>query len=579
MITITSSDLIDIEQHFKVTAGPGAGKTHWLVNHIKNTVKNSLRLEKTRKIACITYTNIAVETILKRLGSGITDRVDVTTIHSFLYKHVVKPYLYYLSDEFEINISKVNGHDTYSPRYSIVKNWLENHKRVDEFTHPNKHKQLLFGKKLDALFIWLNNLQYKYDLDGNLKLVGNQEKAGVLRKVTNILGDDLISYKKMFWSLGKIDHDDVLFFSYLLITRYPFILNVLRAKFPYFFLDEVQDTNPIQAKIIKLIAKEETIVGVIGDPAQSIFEFQGASIDEFINFRLEKMTEYQILENRRSSNQIIDLLNKVRKDITQSKYKNVAGELPILFIGENVAVYKKVMELCGEESIIHTLSRDNPTANAMKSLVSLNGIDTKLLTKFKEADNNKDRPRIILNSIEAVEFARIGDYKNALEKIKTLFSDCTEKDRINSSLKLLQELLNKYDSYNKSLLMDFYTIVKSYISMSGFKAGAAKNFYNETTYIELAICISYKEDSGQHRTIHKAKGDEFENVLLIPRSLDFLLKPDLESEEDRIYYVGLSRAIRRLYIVFPKLTKKNQKFIEEHYNIKVEDLTKVPQLI
>ncbi|GAE27255.1 ATP-dependent DNA helicase UvrD/PcrA [Halalkalibacter wakoensis JCM 9140] len=579
MITITSSDLIDIEQHFKITAGPGAGKTHWLVNHIKNTVKNSARLEKTRKIACITYTNIAVETILKRLGAGVTDRVEVSTIHSFLYKHVVKPYLHYLSDEFEINVSKVNGHDTYGPRYSIVKNWLENHKRVDELTHPNSYKQLLFGQKLDSLFIWLNNLQYMYDSDGNLKLVGNQEKVGGVRKVTDILADDLISYKKIFWSSGKVDHDDVLFFSYLLITRHPFILNVLRAKFPYFFLDEVQDTNPIQAKIIKLIAKEETIVGIIGDPAQSIFAFQGASIDEFINFKLENMVEYQILENRRSSNQIIDLLNEVRKDIAQSKYKNVDGELPILFIGDTVDAYKKVKELCGEGSSIHTLSRDNPTANAMKSLVALNGIDTKLLKKFKEADSNKDRPRIILNSIEAVEFARIGDYKNALEKMKVLFTDCPEKDRVNNSIKLLQELLTKYDSYNETSLIAFYTVIKSHIPMSTFKAGAAKDFYDGITYTQLAICINYKEDTSQHRTIHKAKGDEFENVLLIPSSLDFLLNPDLENEEDRVYYVGLSRAINRLYIVFSKLTKKNQKFIEEQYNIKVEDLTKVHHLI
>lgn len=578
LITITSSDLIDIEQHFKITAGPGAGKTHWLVNHIENTVKNSLRLEKTRKIACITYTNVAVETILNRLGAGVSDRVEVSTIHSFLYKHVVKPYLHYLSDEFEINISKVNGHDTFSPRYSIVKTWLENHKRVHELIHPNTYKQLLFGEKLDSLFNWLNNLQYKYDLDGNLKLVGNPEKTGSIRKVSHILEDDLISYKESFWSLGKIDHDDVLFFSYLLITRQPFILNVLRAKFPYFFLDEVQDTNPIQAKIIKSIARKETVVGVIGDPAQSIFSFQGASIAEFVNFKLENMVEYEILENRRSSNQIIDLLNKVRRDIVQSKYKNIDGKQSILFIGETIDAYKKVMELCGEESLIYTLSRDNPTANAMKSLVSLNGIDTKLLTKFKEADSNKERLGIIVNSIEAVEFARIGDYKNALEKMKVLFPECSEKGRVNNSIRLLQELLTKYDSYNETALMEFYKVIKLHIPMSAFRAGEAKVFYDGTTYTRLAICINYKEDTSQHRTIHKAKGDEFENVLLIPSSLDFLLTPDLENEEDRVYYVGLSRAINRLYIVFPKLTKKNQKLIEEQYNIKVEDLTKVPQL-
>lgn len=80
--SITSDDLIPIEQHFKISAGPGAGKTYWLINHIKNVLHTSTRLYRTRKIACITYTNIAVETILTRLGSS-SDRVEVCTIHSF----------------------------------------------------------------------------------------------------------------------------------------------------------------------------------------------------------------------------------------------------------------------------------------------------------------------------------------------------------------------------------------------------------------------------------------------------------------------------------------------------------------
>lgn len=573
MITISSSDQIQLEQHFKVSAGPGAGKTHWLVNHIKNTVKNSLRLEKSRKIACITYTNIAVETILKRLGTNIVNRVEVSTIHSFLYKHVIKPYLFLIAEEFEVNVEKVNGHDIVLPRRSTVEKWLENHSRVSDLKHPNSLKQLLYKEKKDSLWVWLSNLEYKFDSDGHLKLVGKKEKAGYISKVTEILEDDLISYKKMSWATGKIDHDDVLFFSYLLITKHPFILKVLRAKFPYFFLDEVQDTNPIQAKIIKLIAEEETIVGVIGDSAQSIYAFQGADIEEFNSFKLVGMAEYQILENRRSSNQIIDLLNLVRNDIVQDKYKNVDKDVPILFIGDTIDAYKKIKNLHGEDTVIHTLSRDNSNANAMKSMVSLAGIDSKLLIKFKQSDSNPDRQKIILNSIESVEFARIGDYKNALEKMKGLFADFSEKERVNKSIALLQELLSKYSNYESKAIMEFYDILVQHISLSRFRAGAAKDFYITSSYKHLAICINFKDDTSNHRTIHKAKGDEFENVLLIPNSLDFLINPDLENDEEhRIYYVGLSRAISRLFIVIPKMLKKHQKFIEEKYNIKVVNL-------
>ncbi len=579
MITISSSDSIELEQHFKVTAGPGAGKTHWLVNHMKNTINNSFRLEKTRKIACITYTNIAVETIMKRLGTNIANRVEVSTIHSFLYKHVIKPYLFLIIDEFGVNVEKVNGHDTILPQRSTVENWLENHNRKTDLKHPNTVRQLQFiDDKKNSLWVWLSNLEYRFDSAGHLKLFGKREKAGSISKVAGILEDDLLSYKKLSWVRGRIDHDDVLFFSYELITRHPFILKVLRAKFPYFFLDEVQDTNPIQAMIIKLIAEEETIVGVIGDPAQSIYAFQGANIEEFNKFQLENMAEYQILENRRSSNQIIDLLNLVRNDIVQNKYKNIDEDVPILFIGDTIAAYTKIKDLYGEDTVIHTLSRDNPTANAMKSMVSLEGIDLKLLTKFKESDSNSDRQKIILSSIESVEFARIGDYKNALEKMKELFNDFSEKEQVNKSVVLLQELLNKYCSYNSKAIMEFYNIINPHISMAGFKTGAAQNFYYTNSYEHLAICINFKEDTSHHRTIHKAKGDEFESVLLVPNSLDFLINPNLEKDEEhRIYYVGLSRAISRLFIVIPKMLKKHQKFIEAKYKIQVEDLSKVPQ--
>ena len=90
---ITSKEKISIDMDFKVEAGPGAGKTEFLVNHIKNIIENSERLSNSRKVACITYTNIAVETILKRVGSTLSNMLEVATIHSFLYKNVINKIL------------------------------------------------------------------------------------------------------------------------------------------------------------------------------------------------------------------------------------------------------------------------------------------------------------------------------------------------------------------------------------------------------------------------------------------------------------------------------------------------------
>ena len=111
---ITSRDLIPIEENFKVEAGPGAGKTDFVVNHIKNVVQNSTRLSATRKLACITYTNTGVNTILHRLGKSISERVEVSTIHSFLYKNIVKPYSSFIDKEYDVNCKLIAGHDDFT---------------------------------------------------------------------------------------------------------------------------------------------------------------------------------------------------------------------------------------------------------------------------------------------------------------------------------------------------------------------------------------------------------------------------------------------------------------------------------
>lgn len=69
-IIITSEQTIPIDEPFKVSAGPGAGKTHWLISHIKNVVSNSNKLDVVKKVACITYTNVGTDTITSRLDIG-----------------------------------------------------------------------------------------------------------------------------------------------------------------------------------------------------------------------------------------------------------------------------------------------------------------------------------------------------------------------------------------------------------------------------------------------------------------------------------------------------------------------------
>lgn len=553
--SITSADLIPIEQHFRVSAGPGAGKTYWLVNHIKNVLHISLRLGKTRKIACITYTNIAVTTILARLGTS-SDKVEVSTIHSFLYKHIVKPYATFIASDYDLNVAKMNGHE------DII---LSNYSFLDELKKATGQQRI---KDNAAMVDAITKAKWKFNSAGVLEI-----KPDYPRRIDSysVKNETYSQYKKMAWAKGVLHHDDVLFFSYQLLIKFPFLQSVIRAKFPYFFIDEFQDSNPIQVRILEMIGQVETKIGIIGDKAQSIYLFQGADASQFEAFTLQGVIDYKMSDNRRSTNQIIDCLNIVRPAFPQNKYNNINGELPCILVGDIKSAFAKGKELSSSD-IVHTLSYRNVISNAMKKEMNNNIPTENLLHSLSETDSNKERQALISICIKATEYALNNRFKDALKELEKLFKghkDLSKKE----ALKHLVLLRNKYREYCDGSLLEYHTFVNTQIKqIAGLKKGAILDFYTNHTYQQLAVCVNIIEDDSLHRTIHKSKGDEFDNVILIldeEKDLNFLFSPDLDGkEEHRVFYVAMSRAKNRLFISVPTLTDANRaKFTQLPFTI------------
>lgn len=161
LILISSGDVLDnFDHHFRVIAGPGAGKTYWLTNHIKNVVKHSSRLNPVSKVACITYTNIAAEQVLNNLGECV-DKVEVSIIHSFLYKNIIKPYASHLYDEFGnqlIAVEKINGHEEHTPSFKKIEYWIGEYNPDLKFLIYQEN-----GKKLTSA---LNHLTWEFESSG-----------------------------------------------------------------------------------------------------------------------------------------------------------------------------------------------------------------------------------------------------------------------------------------------------------------------------------------------------------------------------------------------------------------------------
>lgn len=534
---ITSSQIIPVDESFKVSAGPGAGKTHWLINHIKNVVSNSHKLQVVKKVACITYTNVGADTVTSRLDIG-NDMVEVCTIHSFLYANVVKPYVHLVAEEFEVKTIDMvvvddsnfkSGGIAAQILNAIGKPWIDT---------------TIFLKGLEKAMWHYESHEYKH----------YKPKYPQKNGKWFVSNDCYMEFKKWIWRRGYISFDDILYFSYILLSRYPNIYKLIKSKYPYVFVDEFQDTVPFVVDFLTQLGNDGVIVGVVGDKAQSIYDFLGSTVQQFDNFTVPRMLEYEIRGNMRSTKQIIELLNIIRNDFTQEWLNGSEGIIPVLLVGDMLDCYQQSIDKSGTDDI-QSLAYQNMVTNSMRNKNGLRQVVNVLEVDF---DSNPARQLAVKTLIKAVEYTRMNDLRNAWHQL-----DIIDRDRTKTIL-VLRRLLEGYHEYKDRNLLEFYNFLVSKVNINLTKIvkKGIKDFYLNHSYAEAALGVKYGDSNNKHKTIHKSKGEEFDNVFVILKDendIEFLLSPNLnENNAHRVYYVAASRARKRLFINVPSLSAENR---------------------
>ena len=626
---IKSGDILNLESinsNKKIYAGPGAGKTYFLINNIKEMFKRDTKIygSKSKKILCITYTNSAVDEIKSRL-EGYENNIEICTIHSFIIEYIIQFY----QDE----LKKIMKED-----YDIE---VKGNKRISS---QIEGIGILHGQDKQQIFQYINsNLGTSDEINYPKKTMGevrvNIEKYITEDKKELICSNKIIEshkniIKKYLWDVvRKLNHDEILYFGYRILERNPTILYAIRAQFPYIFVDEFQDTNPLQTKMLLKICEKISKITVIGDVAQSIYSFQGARPTQFTNFSLHGMKEYEIKGNRRSTSNIVHMCNYIRRNdkleqVSIKEYKNEeekqkAESKLVHFISNssNEKVKSIIKDVLKSQGAIITrtwayafnyiMDISETQKDILKKIYSsyyASPIDIRYeivesssifwvkAFKFLIYLNEAYKTRTINNVLNAISVYGGIDKKN-LERffsisiitklnrfLESLFKDVNNNSKV---IEIINDFNNKLsEEYNKEI-KDFLSKISN---MEDFRVEVFSEEDNQT-FINLIIEVEwntayalfkdvFSKDS-KYMTVHQAKGLEWQKVFVSINatrgdSTSFanmfknsnILSETPSDEFTRIFYVACSRAIEELYIAIddvdkPIIQQKLDKYIEK----------------
>ena len=287
-----------------VVAGAGSGKTRVLTYRIAHLV--SAVGVKPQEILAITFTNKAAGEMRERLEGvlgGIARTMWVMTFHSACGRilRTEAPKLGYRS-----NFTIYDQAD----QVRVVKLCLEELERDPKrFVPRGIHSQISNAK--------------------NLLITPDDYKARVSSFYDQTVADVYELYQGRLFASNAVDFDDLLMLTVQVLERFPEARKRWQKAFRYVLVDEYQDTNHAQYRLLQLLAGEHQNVFAVGDPDQSIYAFRGADIRNIMEFERDFGGAKQIAleQNYRSTNAILRAANAVISENRERKPKNLWSEL------------------------------------------------------------------------------------------------------------------------------------------------------------------------------------------------------------------------------------------------------------
>ena len=277
-----------------IIAGAGSGKTKVLTTRIAHLMAQGV---DSFRILALTFTNKAAremkERVEKILGNNEARNLYIGTFHS-VFARILR------SEAQRIGYpSSFTIYDTDDAK-SVVKSVVQELSLDDKHYKPN----VVYNRISSAKNALVGPEEYAAD---------QQLQQEDMRANRPAIAQIYTAYAKRCFRNGAMDFDDLLIKFYELLKNFPDSLHKYQHKFRYILIDEYQDTNPAQYEIIKLLGAAHENVCVVGDDAQSIYSFRGATIQNILQFQrdYDQVHVVKLEQNYRSTKEILEAANRV----------------------------------------------------------------------------------------------------------------------------------------------------------------------------------------------------------------------------------------------------------------------------
>ena len=447
-----------------IVAGAGSGKTKVLTTRIAHLMANGV---DAFNILALTFTNKAAaemkERIERILGNSEARNLYIGTFHS-VFARILRAEAHRLG--FPSNFTIYDTDDSRSVIKAVI-----NEMDLDD----KRYKPNIVHNRISAAKNALVGPE-EYAADPHFKQEDTRANRPMISEIYK-------AYTARCFKNGAMDFDDLLFKMYELLKFHNEALHKYQHKFKYVLIDEYQDTNAVQYQITKLLAAVHENICVVGDDAQSIYSFRGATIENILQFQkdYDDVKVVKLEQNYRSTQNILKVANEVISNNKSQLPKelwtdNVDGEKIKLvrtstdneegkFVADSIQEQKLRNHYHNNEFAI--LYRTNAQSRAFEESLRRQGIKYRIYggLSFYQRKEIKDLLaylRIIVNTRDEEALKRIINYP-----IRGIGKTTIEKCLV---------IANEQN-------ITFYNVLERAVSF-GFKAGTLELLQNFVTMIK-----------------------------------------------------------------------------------------------